>query len=46
MTDEKIKNEMNLTVKTDVKIDSEEFCNANDDRTNDDGKRCIIILYL
>ena len=48
MSDEKIKNEMNLSVKKDIKVDSEELCNANDDRTNDeqannDGKRWIII---
>ena len=42
-SDEKIAMKMNLIGKADIKVDSEEFCDANDDQANYDGNRCIII---
>ena len=47
-SDEKIAVEMNLVGESDIKVDSEEFCEANDDQANDDqanndGTRWIII---
>ena len=38
-SDEKIAMEMNLIGETDIKVDSEEFCAANDDQANNDGNR-------
>ena len=38
--------EMNLIGEADIKVDSEEFCDANDDQANYDGMRWIIICYL
>ena len=34
---------MNPIVKADIKVDSKEFSDANDDQANYDGNRCIII---
>ena len=34
---------MNLIGEADVKVDSEEFCNANDDQSNYDGNKWIIV---
>ena len=42
-SDEKIAMEMNLIGEADIKVDSEEFCNVNDDQANNDGNRWIII---
>ena len=43
-SDEKIAIEMVLVGEADIKVDSEEFCNANnDDQTNYEGMRSIII---
>ena len=42
-SDEKIAMEMNLIRETDIKVDSEKFCDANDDQANYDGARWIII---
>ena len=35
--------EMNLIGEADIKVDSEEFCNVNDEQANNDGNRWIII---
>ena len=43
---EKIAMEMNLVGEADIKVDSEEFCDANDDQANYDGMRSIIDLML
>ena len=40
---EKIAIEMSPIEETDIKVDSEEFCDANDDQANYDGTRWIII---
>ena len=37
--DEKIAIEMNLIGEADIKVDSEEFCDANGDQANYDGNR-------
>ena len=42
-SDEKIAMEMNLIGEADIKVDSEEFCDANEDQANYDGMRWIII---
>ena len=42
-SDEKIAMEMNLIGEADIKVDSEEFCDAKDDQANYDGMRWIII---
>ena len=42
-SDEKIAIEMNLIGEADIKVDSEELCDANDDQANDDGTWWIII---
>ena len=36
-SDEKIAIEMSLIGEEDIKVDSEEFCDANDDQANYDG---------
>ena len=42
-SDEKIVIGMNLIREEDIKVDSEEFCDENDDQANYDGMRWIII---
>ena len=42
-SDEKIATEMILVGEADIKVDSEEFCDADDDQANFDGMRWIII---
>ena len=42
-SDEKVAMDMNLIGEDDIKVDSEEFCDANDDQANYDGTRLIII---
>ena len=42
-TDDVIMDEINPNVKADIKVDSEDFCIANDDQTNYDGMRRIIV---
>ena len=42
-SDEKIGMEMILIEEADIKVDSEDFCDANDDQINYDGMRWIII---
>ena len=42
-SDEKIEIEMILIREADIKVDSEEFCDANDGQANCDGMREIII---
>ena len=42
-SDEKIAIEMSLIGEEDIKVDSEEFCDANDDQANYDGMMWIII---
>ena len=42
-SDEKTSMEMNLIGEADIKVDSEEFYDANDDQANCDGMRWIII---
>ena len=42
-SDEKIAIEMNQIGEADVKVDSEDFCDVNDDQANNDGNRWIII---
>ena len=42
-SEQKIAMEMNLIGEADIKLDSEEFCDANDDQANYDGMRWIII---
>ena len=37
--DEKIAIELNLIGEADIKVDSEEFCNTNNDQPNNDGNR-------
>ena len=44
-SDEKIEIEMILIREADIKVDSEEFCDANDDQTNYEGMRWIIICF-
>ena len=44
VSDEKIAMEMNLIEEADIKVDSEEFCDSNDNQANNDGMRWIIIL--
>ena len=42
-SDEKIAMELNLIGEADIKVDSEEFWDANDDQANYDSMRWIII---
>ena len=42
-SDDKIAMEQNLVGEEDIKVDSEEFCDANEDQANYDGMRWIII---
>ena len=42
-SDEKIAMELNLIEEADIKVESHEFCNVNDDQSNYDGNRWIII---
>ena len=42
-SDQKIAIEMSVIGEADIKVDSEEFCDLNDDQANYDGKRLIII---
>ena len=46
LSGEKITMEMNLVGEADIKVDSEEFCDANDDQANYNGMRSIIDLML
>ena len=43
VTDVKMINEINIIGKADIKVDSEEFCQGNDDQENYHGMRWIII---
>ena len=43
MTDEKLIDGMDLIMKADIKVDFEEFWDANNDQANYDGERLIII---
>ena len=45
-SDEKIPIEMNLIGEADIKVDSEEFCEANDVQENYDGNGWIIWLGI
>ena len=45
-SDEKIAIGMNLIREADIKVESEEFCDANDDQPYYDGMRWIIIICL
>ena len=45
-SDEKIIEDINPIGKADIKVDSEEFCDANDDQANYDGTRWIIICLF
>ena len=42
-SDEKIAKEIILIGEADIKVDSEEFCDTNDDQVNYDGMKWIII---
>ena len=44
-SDEKIAAEMNLIGEANIKVESEEFCDANEDQANYEGMRWIIICF-